>query len=110
MSDVVLQFQQQSYLQFRHECLESVNEDTSMWMSDRLPIQDLLEGAEECVELLGLDDWPWYNVDPPAMKTRDEVRLLLPLDNLLKLETESETSNEQLDQCMQIQGWTPTLS
>jgi hypothetical protein len=104
MSDIACYSKRILYLQFCHERLESVEEDASVRMSNRLPIQDLLQRAEECVELLGLDDWPWYNVDPPAMKTRDEVRLLLPLDYLLKLETESEMSNERLDWYLRSQG------
>jgi hypothetical protein len=66
-----------------------MEEEASVVMRHRLFVQGVLQLVEERVELLGLNDRPWYNVDPPTVEARDEVRLLLPLNNLLKLETES---------------------
>jgi hypothetical protein len=66
-----------------------VEEEASVMMRHRLFVQGVLQLVEERVELLGLNDWPWYNVDPPTVEARYEVRLLLSLNNLLKLETES---------------------
>jgi hypothetical protein len=110
MSEIACYSKRILYLQFCHERLESVEEDASVRMGHRFSVQAFLQRAEECVELFGFDDWPWYDIDPPAMETGDEVGLLLPLDNLLELETEPGAHNERLDQNRQIQGGTRTLS
>jgi hypothetical protein len=77
------------HLQLCHERLEGVEEETSMMVRHWLFIQRGFQLIKERIELLGLDNRPWYNVDPPTVEARDEVCLLLPLNNLLKLETES---------------------
>jgi hypothetical protein len=73
-------------------------------------IQDLLQGAEECIELLGFDDGPRHDVDPPTMETRDKVGLLLPLDDLLELETEPGVHNVRSDRYRRTKGRIRTLS
>jgi hypothetical protein len=81
--------EESSHLQLCHERLEGVEEEASVMMRYRLFVQGVLQLVKERVELLGLNDRPWYNIDPPTVEARYEVRLLLPLNNLLKLETES---------------------
>lgn len=57
-------------------------------MCHSLFIESLLEALEQLVELLRLYDWPWNNVELPAVKTCDEICLLFVLNDLLKLERE----------------------
>jgi hypothetical protein len=77
-----------TYLQLRHKCFQGVEKDAGVGVCNRLLVQTLLQGAEQCVELFGFDHWPGYNVDSPTVKPRYEVSLLLALNNLLELEAE----------------------
>jgi hypothetical protein len=68
-----------------------VEEDAGVGVCDGFFIQALLQRAEECIELLGFDHRPGYDVNSPTVKPRDEVSLLLALNNLLELEAEPVT-------------------
>ena len=55
-------------------------------MRNPLKVEPLFECREQLIEISRLNHRPWYDVQVPAMKTRDKIGVSLLLDDLLELE------------------------
>ena len=91
-----------SYLEFCHEHLHSLEEDGTARMCHWLLVEALLDCLEKSVELLRLDDWPWDDVEIVAMQTRDEVLSLLSLNDLLEFEEEPARTTLSIENSAQV--------
>jgi hypothetical protein len=52
-------------------------------VGNTLTVESPPENCEQSVEFFGFDHRPWYDVELPAMQTRDEVGTLLFFADLL---------------------------
>ena len=78
-----------TYLQFSHERLHRLQENSSAGMRDSLLVKSPLDRLELSVELLRLDHRSSDDVQPIPVQSRDEVHRLLRLNDLLEFEVES---------------------
>ena len=62
---------------------------------DLLLIQAIFKCGEQLVEFFRLDHRPWYDVQLPSMKARNEVGALFLFYNLLKFEGKSSSGYAQ---------------
>ena len=76
-------------LQLRHQSLEGKQELASSMVRGSLLVELLFERRKKCIKFPCPYHRPWNNLQPPRVKTGNEVSILLVLNDLLELESES---------------------